>query len=385
MMKKKNICMFLCRPFANDNRVTRSAEELAKNGNNVLVLAYHEEGLLENENIINFKVKRLKLTTKNIGNSKICKLIKYFEYVLRTFVFSILFKPDICHCNDIDTLIFGYLHYNLFRIPFIYDSHEYFQDYRYNNLPLWAFVIQSKLERMLSKKASAVITVSNYIAESLKRDFNRKNIHIIRNISNLSNNQDINKNTSDYVNQLIYLGQIGYGRATDNIIKALSLLKDYIRVYFFGYYNESDIMKYHKLARDYNVRNRIIFEKPLCSDKIISITSLGLAGLCIIQNISTSYYYSLPNKLFEYIQAGIPVIGSDSPEIRNIVDTYGIGVIVDPDSPESIAEGIKDIIYKGRKHFKDNNDKAKQIFNWENESKKLIEIYDSLYSIKVRM
>ena len=384
MSKKQRACIFVCRPFLNDNRVIRTATELRRNGFKVLVLAYHDNGLMENEVINDFTVIRIKLATKNMGNGIICKTIKYLEYILKAIQFSILFKPTVNHCNDLDTLLLGYILYYIFKTPYLYDSHEYFQDHMYSNLPLWAFVIQAKLERMLSKRACAVITVSKYIAESLKRDFKRNDIYIIRNISNLSSIQNKNESTSDYVNQLIYLGQIGYGRATDNIIKALSLLNSDIKAYFFGYYNEIEIDKYHTLARDYNVCNRIIFEKPLCSNNIILNISPGIAGLCLNQNINKNYFYSLPNKLFEYIQAGIPVIGSDLPEIRNIIDTYGIGVIVDPESHESIAEGIQHILLNGKEYYQENLEKAKKILNWENEAKKLIKIYDSLSSTKVR-
>ncbi len=132
------------------------------------------------------------------------------------------------------------------------------------------------------------------------------------------------------------------------------------------------------MAESYGVHGRVIFEKAISHDQLIPTISGGIAGLCIIQNISKSYLYSLPNKLFEYIQAGLPVIASDLPEIKDIIRKYDVGIIVDPDSHISIAAGIQYIQKKGKEYFQNNIQLAKNNLNWENEAKKLVSIYSSL-------
>jgi glycosyltransferase involved in cell wall biosynthesis len=100
----------------------------------------------------------------------------------------------------------------------------------------------------------------------------------------------------------------------------------------------------------------------------------------LIQDTCRSYHFALPNKLFEYIQAGIPVVGSDLPEIAHIIRDNQIGEFVDPNNPDSIANAIQHLLNDPEYYTRSklNTRRAAKIFNWERESSKLLDLYANL-------
>ena len=108
-------------------------------------------------------------------------------------------------------------------------------------------------------------------------------------------------------------------------------------------------------------------------------TGIADVALCNIDNVCLSYYYSLPNKLFEYIQALVPVVGSDFPEIKGIIDKYRVGEICNPNNPQSIANAIKKVVSKSRgAGYLENLLSARKELNWHKESNVLIAAYKQL-------
>jgi glycosyltransferase involved in cell wall biosynthesis len=95
-----------------------------------------------------------------------------------------------------------------------------------------------------------------------------------------------------------------------------------------------------------------------------------------ILNTSANHYYCLPNKIFEYIQAEIPVAVSNFPEMQKIVDTYQIGVTFNPEDPKDIAAKIQACL--GSPTYRENLRQAKAILNWENEAKALLTLYQTV-------
>jgi glycosyltransferase involved in cell wall biosynthesis len=103
-------------------------------------------------------------------------------------------------------------------------------------------------------------------------------------------------------------------------------------------------------------------------------------GVVIYQNTGLNNYYTAPNKLYEYMQAGLPVASSDFPALKEVVEGYDLGCTFDPEEPESIAEAINLVLAYGQRYdtMRRNALEAAKIFNWENESRKLLDIYERL-------
>jgi glycosyltransferase involved in cell wall biosynthesis len=108
------------------------------------------------------------------------------------------------------------------------------------------------------------------------------------------------------------------------------------------------------------------------------LTPLADVGISFEEDSNLNYTFALPNKLFDYIQANVPVIVSDLPEMKNIVIQYNIGEVIKNRAPKELATQLNEILIKGKNHYKIQLQNAANEFNWENESKKLIEIFKNL-------
>ena len=110
---------------------------------------------------------------------------------------------------------------------------------------------------------------------------------------------------------------------------------------------------------------------------LFAYTKQADIGLLLEQSLGLSFTYALPNKLFDYIHAGLPFIASSLVEVKRIMNKYNIGEIVEDYSPESLAKKLNEMLSNSEKRevWKGNMQKAKKELNWENEQKKLIEIY----------
>jgi glycosyltransferase involved in cell wall biosynthesis len=173
---------------------------------------------------------------------------------------------------------------------------------------------------------------------------------------------------------LLYQGSIQENRGIEPAIDAITLLpKAVLVVVGYGYYRpvlEADVRK-----RD--LADRVKFFGPIPNDELLGWTAAADIGMCNIINSSLSYYTSLPNKLFEYIIAGIAVIGSDSPEIGRVVSETGVGEVADPADPESLANAAR-LILGDLDRYKAATGPAAQRYNWGNEAKKLLGVYRGL-------
>ncbi|OFX96041.1 MAG: hypothetical protein A2X06_00475 [Bacteroidetes bacterium GWC2_40_22] len=125
---------------------------------------------------------------------------------------------------------------------------------------------------------------------------------------------------------------------------------------------------------------RIKFFPRMPWDELIRISMSADAGLCLEKDTNNNYRYSLPNKLFDYISAGIPVIAGNLPEIRKIVESYNCGLIIPAITPEEISKAIIELRdnHELRNRLKQNSANASLILNWENERKKVIVLYRSV-------
>ncbi|RKY90477.1 MAG: hypothetical protein DRQ01_09140 [Ignavibacteriae bacterium] len=170
---------------------------------------------------------------------------------------------------------------------------------------------------------------------------------------------------------LLYQGVIHKGRGFLPAFKALKELKDCLLV-IIGDGEFED--HYRNLAKKMGINEQVIFAGKVDQDEILSYTKTADIGLSIIENMSLSYYYALPNKLFEYIMAEIPVVVSNLPQMKEIVEMYEVGMVVNLDNPAELVDVIKqltedEVLYN---KFKENCRTASQELNWENEIQNLL-------------
>ena len=223
-------------------------------------------------------------------------------------------KPKIIHCHDTLVLPIGILLSIIYSCKIIYDAHElesnkFGQSKSLSLITLW-------IEKLCWNRINHLITVSTSIGNWYNENLGYKETTVVLNSpKNRPNNlipsrtlrQTYNLNKNDKI--FVYVGAFEKGRSIELIIEAFNKLKrnDYYLI-FMGF---GTLHKYiHEFA---SKSDKIIIHPPVSSNEVYAVLSKSTAGFCLIENISLSDYYSLPNKLFEYLSANIQVIGSEMP------------------------------------------------------------------------
>ena len=305
----------------------------------------------------------------------------YAFFNIRLLGFLLLHKYDLLVSNDLDTLLPNYLVSKLKHLPLIYDSHEYFTGVpEIQDRPLVKWVWK-RIEKLVFPGLKHVMTVSDSIAHQYESEYGLK-LLTIRNCS-IKTEQIIpfsRKELEINPDHLLLILQgigINVDRGGEELIDAVSLT-DKVSLLVIGSGDQFGFLieKMTKMGS----ANQIKFIKKLEWKELMRYTRSADAGLSLDKNSNMNYNFSLPNKVFDYISAGIPVIATDLPEIAKIVHEYNCGILISEPSPEEISKAIiklrdnRDLLAE----LKHNATVASETLNWENESKKVVELYRSV-------
>jgi glycosyltransferase involved in cell wall biosynthesis len=285
---------------------------------------------------------------------------------------------DVYHSHDLNTLYVGAMCKKRTGARLVYDSHE-LQTER-NRMTKWWKRWAAWNERKWLPHADAMIVASPPWIEINREKYGKvpdPSVSIINTpgLEVIDRPQDLRAELDIAADApiLLYQGSIQENRGIEPAIDAITLLEDVVLVVVgYGYHRpalEADVKKR-------GLRARVKFFGPIPNNELLAWTAAADIGLCNIVNSSLSYYTCLPNKLFEYIIAGIAVIGSDSPEIGRIVMEEGVGEVADPIDPEDLARATR-IILSDLDRYRAATRPAAQKYNWAIEEQKLLSIYSA--------
>ncbi|MBL7920766.1 MAG: glycosyltransferase [Bacteroidia bacterium] len=304
----------------------------------------------------------------------------YFFFNIRLF-FKLLFtKADLLFANDLDTLLPNYLVSKIRSIPLIYDSHELFCDVpELLNSPAKRKIWQ-KVESLIVPKLKTCITVNESIAKIFEEKYKVK-FNVIRNISDAVSNFKPRPKTelgmpADKNIILLQGAGINIDRGAEELIDAMQFVQGAI-LYIIG---SGDVWKVlEQKVKEQNLSDKITLINKIPKKELMHYTYNADLGLSIDKNTNLNYYYSLPNKIFDYIQAGTPILASKLPEIEKIITHYKIGSFIDDHKPQNIAKKINEILSSRKiKEYKENTRAAAIELSWANEKQKLIAIFSQL-------
>lgn len=422
--------MIVYNHFENDSRVLKEALTLSAANYDVHILAIWKAGLERRERIQEITVHRIDLIPLHkriIGEKNYKKLkslvykqpskppstgtgaifkpyskrrlstVKFFFSGLNKLLSFIGFyrgaalylkriglRADIYHAHDLNTLYLGNMMADKHQARLVYDSHEL---YVFRNRPYlpppWFLRMEERFERRLIRRADAVITVSRSICDHLETRYEIAPPHLIMNapgkkMSVEASGASLRASIGIPPDQklLLYTGAISFSRGLDHIIRSLSQLPNCHFVMMgrgvagFKAYLES-------VAQQMGVSDRVSFFGPVPSDQVTAYAASADAGVAPIENGCLSYYYCAPNKVFEYIQGGLPVAASNFPDLQEVVETNDIGCTFDPADPHSIARAVAEVL-RSADRYRDNVRKITDKYCWENEEKKLLALYAEL-------
>ena len=235
-------------------------------------------------------------------------------------------KYDIYHAHDLNTLPIAYLAARRDQAKLVYDSHELYVE-RNKLRPsscLWKAVLH-RLESFLSSRADVVFTVNESLAQEMAIRYGISQPGVIMNtplkleqaqsLSTAHNSLRNELGIPSEVGLLIYVGRITFNRGLEELVLSLKHLKNCCLV-CMGYGDEKYKQNLVALAEKSGIEDKLFFFGPVPSDEVIYFAAGADLGVAAIANSCLSYYYCSPNKLFEYMNAGLPVIASAFPELR---------------------------------------------------------------------
>ena len=360
----KNIFISVINDISTDQRVHKIACTLLKADAQVTVAGRKLKYSLPINNKP-YKTKRFRLLI-NKGP------LFYAFYNIRLFFFLIFRKADILIANDLDTLLANYLVSVIKRKVLVYDSHELFTEVpelinRKLTKKCWQFI-----EKKILPKIKYAYTVSESIS-NYYRDKYGIEMSVVRNLPYYREPSSFKKGKNDDFT-VIYQGALNMGRGIELVIKAMKYLEKH-KLLLVG---DGDITgELKKLAQTENASDKIIFTGRVPHEDLMNYTTNADLGISLEEDMGLNYRFALPNKLFNYIQARIPVLVSDLPEMAKIVKQFNIGEILYDREPQNLADVITGMrkSHDKRKLWADNLDIAAKDLCWEKEEKKLMDIY----------
>ena len=365
--KRKHIVMAVTNDLVTDQRVHRSCTALTEAGYKVTLVGrlLKGSGELKRE----YKTERMRLLWKK-------HWLFYAEYNLRLFLKLLMKRCDVIYANDTDTLVGCYMAAKLKRKPIVWDAHEMFPEVpelvgRERVKRFWRGI-----EDRIVPKLKYCFTVCESIA-GIYRERYGVEMKVVRNVP--MQGKRLERKHHEGTPILLYQGAVNIGRGVDWMIDAMEYLEG-MRFVVVGDGDELQKMKDYAAKKPWS--ERIKFKGRMRPEDLRKVTVEADMGISLLDNMGLNYYYSLPNRLADFVQAGVPVLATDFPEIRRVVKGYGIGSLIEGHEAKEIAEKVKEgLRYWGEMKKEEREEifeKARKGLSWEVDKKVLIDTINTL-------
>jgi glycosyltransferase involved in cell wall biosynthesis len=373
-MNKKRIIASVTTDLVTDQRVHKISQSLHQAGYEVLVVGRQKKDSMPMPQR-DYRYHRMKLFFEKGA-------LFYIEFHIRLFFYLLFHPKDIFIANDLDTLLPNYLVSKLYGKQLAYDNHEYFTSVpeliaRPHIQKIWKSV-----ERFIFPKVKYIYT-DNYAKRKLFVDEYKVPVEVVMNVPIY--NPDLKLDEKYRLPQLqnkfviIYQGTgINVERGTEELTEAMRYLDDRFLLMYVG---SGDVMdKLKSIVKEHRLENKVLFVGKVPQHELVQYTLQAHLGATLDKPISDNYIYSMPNKLFDYAHAGVPVLASRLPEVERMINTYNIGTYVESHDPKHIATVIESA-YNDKDRYKqwvENTKTASKEVNWKTSEESLLKIFNSI-------
>lgn len=297
----------------------------------------------------------------------------YACYNLALFFQLIFRKADLLFSNDLDTVLPNYLASRLRGRKLIYDSHEFFTEVpELVNRPrvqrIW-----KRIERFVLPKLKYTLTVNNSIADLYRKAY-AVEMKVLRNVPKLDNTIPVKSREelglpTDKSIIILQGSGINMDRGAEEAVEAMKSVENAVLLIL----GSGDVIgQLRSQVKQEGLEDRVWFRDRMPYTEMMAHTRVADLGLTLDKDTNINYRYSLPNKLFDYIHAGIPTLASDLKEVKGVVEKYGIGDIVEAVEPEILAKKINQMLKSPYlETWKNNCPKAREELNWNKEAEVL--------------
>lgn len=246
----------------------------------------------------------------------------------------------------------------------------------------WARIFWRAIERRYIRKADAVITVSEGIAERLVELYGIDSPGIVYNVPprppvRSSSRLRIAVGSPSNAVIILHQGQLRPYRGCELLLDAMRDVDTAVLV-FLG--DGPLKQRLRELSQKSDLERQVFFLDPVPSAELLAYTASADIGVTLLEDICLNHRLALPNKLFEYLSANIPVIASDLPEIRRVVAEHNVGLVVNPANRIHLVEALRQATSSQgvRDHWRRNIPSVFESYNWQESSAEFIRMFRSI-------
>lgn len=421
ILSNRHVCMVVKNRLSNDARVKKEIRALVEDGWRVTVIAMPERGYPQREirgevtilrppiysgrkqalrekiegvsqkQDTSFRAGVLRCLRQNRIRRFFADLQRDIPWEMKLRRAAVAADADVYHANDLDTLEICGIAAKKNGAKLVYDSHELWLEsskFLYRTSVLSRFRLRL-IEKRYIRMCDAVIAVTPMRAEKMKGlygDLGKVDLLI-----NCPEKLDIPSAKGDLRREIqaandsvivLYQGVFSAGRGLEELLEATKKIEDdRVKTVFIG----MDSLNGHlqEMAEKLNLSGKVFFLPAVASEELARYTFDADIGMILFNKTCLNNFYSLPNKLFEYMMAGVAIVSSDFPELKSIIDITQCGITVDPTDPVKIAAAIRQLADNSSKReamAMAGRKAALSKYNWDEQKQTLINIYRRLVS-----
>lgn len=264
----------------------------------------------------------------------------YAEFNVRLFFYLLFKKADRIWGNDTDTALATFLAAKIKRIHYSLDLHELFPEVpevTHRKMVKWVW---TKIEDFVLPHVSDGYTVCQSIANYYKERYNIS-FKVLRNVP--LSQPYVRADKFNWTNKkvILYQGAVNEGRGIEWIIRAMQFIDNAIFVVIGKGDKDQEV---RNLANELNVNDKVKFLGFKCFSELFEYTNSADLGVCLLEEKGLSYYYALPNRIFDFMQAHVPMLATGFPEIKRVLETEHTGICINHYEPEYLAEVINGML-----------------------------------------
>jgi glycosyltransferase involved in cell wall biosynthesis len=304
------------------------------------------------------------------------RLLRTLSWYRRGIAAMRRLQPQVVHCNDYNTMWIGVAAKLLAGSALVYDSHELWPDRNGRSEPRWWLLA---CEALFLRIADRNLATSPGHAAAIARRHRVAPPRVVRNIAERpagnGGRPAFDGERASRGQTIAYVGAVTGSRGLEQAIAALPAAPG-VTLRILGPGSEPYRELLAGLAERRGVSDRVRLAAPMPPQRVVEEIAPAAAGAALIQPSCLSYELSLPNKLFEYLAAGLPILASEVPVIREFVERNGVGLVVAPDDPAAIAAAMTAIVEPKRNaELRVAVREASARLSWEREAEGLAKTY----------
>lgn len=393
------VCMFTPGSMLHDARIQKEAQALNERGYEVRIVCIEDYLVMEQygddspqwqayfRSMQGIRTDRHVLKSRKWRNlpSSIRLALQSAEMSLVFLLASIRIKADVYHCHDLIPGFFTCIAKFIHRGKLVYDAHE--MEIEMMGAKGLARKMLGWYEGMVVKYSDARITVNDYIREFMEDRYG-KEVTVIENRPMMPENLDRNylRNLLDIPEDtfvIMYVGFLSMARGIDKMVEALKYLPDNVKFYLLGTGRVNEFKRIvGELSGQHSLTNdRIVFIDPVPPNEVLNVLCGADLSVMLYQTVHTNNQINTPNKLFQSVAAGVPVLASNNMSFQNFLirEEGDLGVLVDESDPKDIADKVEYVMSNGVKdELVRVLSKEGIAYTWEGQKQKLLDLYESL-------